>query len=167
MTSIFLAMKKYLLLLFLSFILSCSTNNDEGIYKYEFFKNSELSISQIEGSYMKYGTISTGDNLVFKYTFIKDDEKQIADDEYAEFILFEVDSNLDSFLIEGTDLESSKAILTKSCFCYFPDGDDEKNVAPSGSISGEKIANNKWRINLDVSFYSDENRMFEATFVLK
>lgn len=63
-------MKKYLLLVFCSFVLSCSTNNDEDIYKYEFYENSELSITQIDESYMKYGNISTGNHLVFKYSFI-------------------------------------------------------------------------------------------------
>lgn len=159
-------MKKYLLLFLCSFVLSCSTNDDEDIYKYEFYENSELSITQIDESYMKYGTISTGDKLVFKYSFIRDDEEQIADDEYAEFIYFEVDSNLESFLMEDYELETAKTILTKSCFCFFPD-DEEKNVLPVGSISGEKIADDTWKITFDVTFYSDENRMFEAIFTLK
>lgn len=159
-------MKKFLLLVLCIFVLSCSTNDDEDIYTYEFFNNSELSIIQIDDSYMKYGTVSTGDNLVFKYSFIADDEEEIADDEYSEFIHFEVDSSLDSFLLEDTELETAKIILTKSCFCFFPD-DEEKNVVPTGSISGEKIANDKWRITFDVTFYGDENRMFEAIFTLK
>lgn len=91
---------------------------------------------------------------------------KITDDEYAEFIHFEVDSNLDNFLIKDDELETAKTILTKSCFCFFSD-DDEKNVIPAGSISGEKIATNKWKITFDVTFYSDENRKFEAIFTLK
>lgn len=156
-------MKKYLLLLLSLFIFSCSTN-DEDIYKYEFFDNSELSITQIDESYMKYGKVSTGHDFVFKYSFIRDNDEQTADDEYAEFIHFEVDSNLNSFLFEDTELETAKTILTKSCFCYFPD-DEEKNVDPTGSISGEKISNDNWRITFDVTFYGDENRMFEAIFI--
>ena len=57
-------MKKYLLLVLCSFILSCSKDDNEDIYTYEFFENSQLLTSQIDGSSMKYGTISTGDNLV-------------------------------------------------------------------------------------------------------
>ena len=159
-------MKKYLLLVLCSFILSCSKDDNEDIYTYEFFENSQLLISQIDGSSMKYGTISTGDNLVFKYSFIADDDEEIADDEYAEFIHFEVDPNLDNFLLEGAGLETAKTILTKSCFCYFPDN-EKSNVAPVGSISGDKITYNKWRITFDVTFYGDQNRMFEAIFTLK
>lgn len=159
-------MKKYLLMLLFSFVFACSTNDEEDVYTYEFYENSQLSITQIDGSYMKFGTISTGENLVFKYSFIRDDDEQIADDEYAEFIHFEVDSNLDNFLIKDDELETAKTILTKSCFCFFSD-DDEKNVIPAGSISGEKIATNKWKITFDVTFYGDENRKFEAIFTLK
>lgn len=159
-------MKKYLLMLLFSFVFACSTNDEEDVYTYEFYENSQLSITQIDGSYMKFGTISTGENLVFKYSFIRDDDEQIADDEYAEFIHFEVDSNLDNFLIKDDELETAKTILTKYCFCFFSD-DDEKNVIPAGSISGEKIATNKWKITFDVTFYGDENRKFEAIFTLK
>lgn len=73
---------------------------------------------------------------------------------------------MDSFLLEGEELETAKTILTKSCFCFFPN-DEKKNVTPVGSIAGEKIANNKWRITFEVTFYGDENRMFEAIFILK
>ena len=33
--------------------------------------------------------------------FIAEDEEQIADDEYAEFIHFEVDSSINEFYFEG------------------------------------------------------------------
>jgi hypothetical protein len=148
-------------------MLSCS---DDGInkekYRYEFFKNSALSINEMDGSYMKYGMISNGEKVVFKYTYVAEDNEQIADDEYAEFIHFEIDSNLNSFEIDGEDFSVAKTILTKSCFCYFPD-DEEKNVNPVGAISGEKISNDTWRVNFDVTFYADENRSFEANFILK
>ena len=160
-------MNKYLLLLLVIFVFSCSnddTNNE--IYKYEFFENSDLSISEIEGSYIKYGLISDGDKVVFKYTYVAEDEELLADDGYAEYIHFEIDSNLDSFVIDGEDLSVTKTILTKSCFCYFPDNEN-KNVKPIGAISGEKVSNNIWRINFDVTFYGDENRSFEANFILK
>lgn len=160
-------MNKYLLLVLTIFVFSCSDNgvNNE-LYTYEYFENSDLSISEVDGSYISYGVISDGDKEVFKYTYIAEDEEQIADDEYAEFIHFEIDSNLDSFVLEGDGLALAKVILTKSCFCYFPD-DEEKNVDPSGSISGEKLSNNRWRVNFDVTFYGDENRNFEAIFILK
>ncbi|MGC1205556.1 MAG: hypothetical protein WA839_11805 [Flavobacteriaceae bacterium] len=112
-------MKKYLLLVLCSFLLLCSKNDNEDIYTYEFFDNSQLSITQIDGSSMKYGTISTGDDLVFKYSFIADDEEKIADDEYAEFIHFEVDSNLDSFLIEGYSIRNCKNHFNKILFLLF------------------------------------------------
>lgn len=160
-------MNKYLLLALTVFMFSCSDDdvNDER-YTYEYFENSDLSISEVDDSYMKYGVILDGDKEVFKYTYIAEEEEQIADDEYAEFIHFEIDSNLDSFVLEGDDLALAKVILTKSCFCYFPD-DENKNVAPSGLIFGEKLSNNRWRVNFDVVFYGEDSREFEAIFNLK
>ena len=61
---------------------------------------------------------------------------------------------------------NAKTILTKSCFCFFPD-DEDRNVNPVGTISGEKISNDKWRINFDVTFYGEDNRAFETIFSLK
>lgn len=146
---------------------SCSDDDvNHEIYKYEFFENSDLSINEIEGSYMKYGVISEGDKVVFKYTYIAENEELIADDEYAEFIYFKIDSNLNNFEIEGVDLISAKTILTKSCFCFFSN-DENRDVNPVGSISGEKISDKKWRIDFDMTFYGEDNRIFEEIFVLR
>tara|TARA_R110000868_G_scaffold77155_1_gene221250 strand:+ start:61 stop:543 length:483 start_codon:yes stop_codon:yes gene_type:complete len=160
-------MNKYLLLVLALFMFSCSDDGvNDKIYKYEFFENSDLSINEVDGSYIKYGVILNGDKVVFKYTYVAEDKEQIADDEYAEFIHFEIDSNVNSFDIDGVDLMNAKTILTKSCFCFFPD-DEDRNVNPVGTISGEKISNDKWRINFDVTFYGEDNRAFETIFSLK
>jgi len=128
--------------------------------------DSELTVSNFDGSYMKYGVVSSGNKTVFKYTYVAPDEEQIADDEYSEYIYFEIDSDLDSFFIENDALKDTKLILTKSCFCYWP-YDSEKDVAPMGIIYGEKISPTKWDITLSVTFYGDETRSFNTVFILK
>lgn len=160
-------MNKYFLLILSCLILtSCSKddNVNDPNYLYEYSNDSELTITYYQNSYMKRGEVSQGDKVVFKYTYTAEDDKEIADDEYTEFIYFEIDSALDEFLLEGDALESANLILAKSCFCYFP-YDSDKDVAPVGSISGEKLSDNTWKVNVDVMFYGEDTREFEATFI--
>lgn len=159
-------MKRNLIILFSLFLLSCSSDNIGDSYSFEFYKKSNLEVREVENSYMKYGNISEGGNLVFKFSFIAAEEESIADDEYSEYIYFEINQGLNSFSVEGEDLLLAKTILTKSCFCFFAD-DIEKNVSPIGAISGKKISNNKWKITFDVIFYGNESRSFEEIFTLK
>ncbi|MFI1770758.1 hypothetical protein [Thalassobellus citreus] len=158
-------MKKYLLLLFVTVFFSCSDDLNKEVYRYEFYENSDLSVVEVEWTYLKSGVISDGNKVVFEYTYVAADDEQIADDEYSESIFFEIDSSLDSFYFEGDDMLNAKTTLSKYCFCHFQD--EEKNVVSVGFISGEKISDNRWNINFDVTFYGDENRKFEKVFVLK
>ena len=159
--------KNYLLLIMAFIIISCSDNDfEQDVYNYTFTENSDLIVSSREDSYMKYGVIEGGENLVFEYRFDAYDEEQIADDEYTEFIRFEIDSELESFSYSNEELLSIELVFTKACFCYFP-LDESKDVSPKGMISGEKISNEKWKIKIDLIFYGDDNRAIEGKFKLK
>lgn len=158
---------KLCVLLVCIIMFSCSNDGVSGEkYEYHFFSDSELTINAFENSYMKYGVVSEGDKIVFKYYYKAKDEEQIADDEYSEFIYFEIDSSLNNFEITDEALTTAKVVLTKSCFCFFQDA-PEKNVAPTGIISGEKLSDNQWKITLNVTFYGDENRQFDKVFKLQ
>lgn len=159
--------KTYLLLIFTLIVISCNeddSNQDE--YTYSYFDKSELTINSREDSFMKYGIIKSGENLVFEYRFDAYDEEQIADDEYSETIRFEIDSKLDKFSYSGDELLSIKPVFTPYCFCYFPQN-ESKNVDPKGTISGEKISNNKWKIKINITFYGDEEKVINENFKLK
>lgn len=68
-------MKHHYLVLFLSLVLfSCSSDNDNsktdkevGTYGYSYFENKKIVVSTYDSSYMKYGLVETGTNLVFEY----------------------------------------------------------------------------------------------------
>lgn len=161
-------MKKYnYLLLSLLVILSCTDSRitDER-YIYDYLENSKLIINKQDGNYMAYAEITEGDKLVFVYEYHSETDERIADDGYSDYINFEIDSGLSSFKIEGDDLVMANVTFRKSCFCYFEDT-PEKNVAPTGVISGEKITDQRWRINLDVTFYGDEQKSIDGVFVLR
>ncbi|MFS4491737.1 hypothetical protein [Maribacter sp. 2308TA10-17] len=158
-------MKKALLILICVSMLSACSKGEEDLYSYTFSKNSKVTSESFEGSYMRHGKVVRGANLVFEYVFVKDDVENIADDEYSEFIYFEIDPSLDEFNYVDEELNTINTVFTQSCFCAF--FEEEKNVAPTGSISGKKISETQWDITIDVIFYGDEARNINNRFQLK
>ncbi len=154
--------KLCLLILLVAF--SCSDNNGDR-YSFSFTEDSLLEIVQNEGSYMLWANVTNGDNLVFQYEFHAEDDENIADDEYSEFIKFELNPDLTEFEYDTTELSNIKLTLTQSCFCGF--FDEEKDMPPVGTISGTKLSQNRWLINIDVTFYGDERRTISEIFSLK
>lgn len=154
-------------LIFICFIgISCSNDDvNKAEYSFEFVENSGLTINTVDESYMKYGVIEEGGKTVFKYRYTAEDDEQIADDEYSEYIYFEIEPDVTNFLIEDEGLIDAKVTLTKACFCFFG-YDSEKDVAPKGSISGEKRSDNQWEIELNVTFYGDEEKRLNESFIL-
>tara|TARA_B100000809_G_scaffold222714_1_gene231880 strand:+ start:493 stop:843 length:351 start_codon:yes stop_codon:yes gene_type:complete len=115
---------------------------------------------------MKYGNIEEGPNLVFEYEYSAEEKANISDDEYSEFIRFEINPELTEFNYKNEELAEIKTVFSKSCFCGFG-YELEKDVAPKGIISGEKISNTEWKILIDVVFYGDENKNIISKFRLK
>ena len=148
---------------------SCSKENEEyneEYFLYNFLENKQLNIETYDESYMKYGNIEEGSNLVFEYEYSAEDAVNIADDEYSESIRFEINPLLTEFNYEGSELSDIKAVFSKSCYCFF-DYDSDKDVPPTGTISGEKISNTEWNISIDVTFYGDERKSIMNKFRLK
>ena len=159
--------KNYLLLIFTLILISCNKDDsNQDLYTYIYFDKSKLTINSSEDSYMKYGIIEYGENLVFEYRFDAYHQEHIADDEYSETIRFEIDSKLDKFSYSDDELLNIKAIFTPYCFCYFP-LNESKNVDPKGTISGEKISNNEWEIKINITFYGDDVKIINGNFKLK
>ena len=148
---------------------SCSKENEEyneEYLLYNFSENKQLNIETSDGSYMKYGNIQEGSNLVFEYKFLAEDIVNIADDEYSESIRFEINPSLTEFNYQDSELSDIKAVFSKSCFCFF-DYDSDKDVEPTGTISGKKISQTEWNISIDVTFYGNEHKNVMNKFRLK
>jgi hypothetical protein len=154
------------ILLITSLVLtSCSKENEE-YFLYNFSENKQLNIETYDESYMKYGNIEEGSNLVFEYEYSAEDEVNVSDDEYSEFIRFEINPSLTEFNYEDSELSDIKAVFSKSCFCGF-NYDSDKDVEPTGTISGKKISQTEWNISIDVTFYGDEHKNVMNKFRLK
>ncbi len=96
---------------------SCSKENEE-YFLYNFSENKQLNIETYDESYMKYGNIEEGSNLVFEYEYSAEDEVNVSDDEYSEFIRFEINPSLTEFNYQDSELSDIKAVFSKSCFCF-------------------------------------------------
>ena len=158
--------KTVILLVLVNFILLSCTKKSQETYSYTFRENAKLNIETYEDSYMKYGRVEEGANLVFEYKYKAEDAENIADDEYSELIRFEIESSLDKFNYSDDELSNINAVFTKECFCWF-DSDEKKNVSPTGTISGKKLSETEWDITFDITFYGDELKIISNIFRLK
>ncbi len=90
---------------------------------------------------------SKGKKLVFLYTYKAKEYEMLADDEYFESIVFEINPPKgNSFMITPNQFESSKVIFNRSCFC--PDAGNRQLY--DGIISGKKGAKNIWVVSYDI-----------------
>ncbi len=151
----------------LSLFISCNENEENlETYSYVFMNDSKLEVKSNDDLYIKYGIIEKGENVVFEYEFVEPGDVEIADSGYSETIRFEIDTNLNEFSYSNEELEIIKPVFTKYCFCSF-ENNAVKNVNPTGKISGKKLSNNQWEIDLDITFYGDENKKIKEIFKLK
>jgi len=159
-------MKKSIFIILICMLVFSCTKKSEETYSYTFQENAQLTIEPYyEGSYMKSGKVTQGNNLVFTYEYEAEDEINIADDEYAEVIQFEIEPTLTAFSYSDNELDEIKAVYSEYCFCAF--FDEEKNTSPQGTISGKKISETQWDIAIDVTFYADDQKNISNTFRLK
>ncbi len=150
-------MKSYAFLLIALILstISCDTNDEnDGVrpesFAYEFYEDSEIVMVNDQG--FEYINIDNGINKVFKYVYVAEEQEQISDDEYAEFLYFEIDSDLDSFSYSDDELLDLQMYMQRSCFCA------SLPLVPisSGMATGTKQSNGNWNISLSISFTWDE-----------
>jgi hypothetical protein len=108
-------------------------------------KASSIKLNQADNIYFDYFIIK-GNKLVFDYNYKAKDRESVADDEYKERIVFELDNNSKSFILTGDSLLGAKAYYTRSCFCL----DRGNYKINGGSIKGKLIKPNTWKVDLDL-----------------
>ena len=121
----------YLILAF-SFLLSCKSkktvSNNENYFLqeiscpesgdciFEVLKDSNLEIKKDDfGKF--YPEIIAGDKVVIKYHFKKSEEKNIADNNYSEYIYLEVNKNKEHLILKDKELQKVKLLFGRICFC--------------------------------------------------
>jgi hypothetical protein len=126
---------------------ACSGGDCEHIL----FPNANLIIT--EDTIIQRIEIGPGNKLVFEHRFEKNDKANIADDEFWDWIFFEIDPDLESFSFSDAELTDINALYEFSCFCVGP----FRFRIESGTISGEKKGD-KWDVTVDVEI--DRNGQF-------
>lgn len=135
-------------LLILLVVSSCSSDDVESYDISTFYFTTESRILLTTENEYTYANIEYGENLVFKYEFIKADDPNIQDDEYSERLIFEIDPSLDNFTYNAEDITNAKAYFNQYCFC----ADTQSIPIVSGTINGTKLGLNDWLVSIDVSF---------------
>lgn len=122
-------------------LLSCENADDTNkeIIESNFYKNARISDV--------YPYIETGDMVVFNRYYMKEDLKEVADDEYSEDLYFEVAADIDSFNYHDSELLDLNINWNRYCFCAFAD----TLILKNGNITGSKN-NNIWEISVDLVF---------------
>ncbi len=147
-------MKKITLLLLLISFLSCVSNDETGIDErgteemiiLSFTNDSQVAINNQND--LLFAFSESGDNLVFEYRFVGAQRDLVADDEFVETILFEIDPQTNSFSLENSELQTINAFYQQFCFCQ-----QAGSIAiDNGTISGAKIDDDSWQISIDISF---------------
>ncbi|AKA36406.1 hypothetical protein [Flagellimonas lutaonensis] len=148
--------KKFLLpLLFLT--AACSNDDGGDTDEFNFYQDATITVNDAN-----FAVIESGENLVFEYFFRADDNPQIADDEYAERIIFEVDAAAEQFSFSDAELTAANTFFDKYCFCFI----EGSIPIESGTISGRKFSSSTWQVSIDIRFteFEEQSRTISGVF---
>ncbi len=160
---------------FTIFLLLCThiscrlTNCDRESFDYTFEENKTIQLTMDSLEHHYNFVIIDGDSLVFEYARSSAQCDDIADDEYSEFVYFQVDPN------EGEGEYLDAGLSSINC-TYRESGAWVFSVRPveKGRLNIEKINNKRWRImaQLDIdssgiSGLTAKTVSFDETFNLQ
>lgn len=135
-------------LLILVVLFSCSSDDVEryDISSYYFATKSKIIVTTEDTN--TFANIDFGENLVFKFEFIKADDPNIQDDEYSERLIFEIDPSANDFTYNAEDIIQAKTYFNQYCFC----GDIGSIPIVVGTIQGTRLGHDDWLVNINISF---------------
>lgn len=139
--------KSFILILFIS-VISCREREDchpESILL-KLLPDKQISLEQDSSLNRNFYSVEEGEHLVFQYGHSTVECKNIIDDEYVEFLTFEISKGLTAF--EYTDEE----ILQTKCF-YDEVGawvSYSNYQVKEGVIKGMKVSDEAWDIDVNV-----------------
>lgn len=141
--------------------LSCYKDCLPDQHSFSFTDNSELSLIPTDSTINFNYQVNTidGEHLVFTYQFDRAQCENTFDDEYSELLQFEIDKDADVFSFQDSTLEEAKLIFIRSGAWIF-----DNALVESGMISGQKKANNKWEIDVDIQLPLDSDDASKAIF---
>lgn len=139
----------YFFLILILICIGCSDNQDE-FYLYKYFQNSTIELPETNNS--NTASIIDGNKLVFEYTYELEGDPEIPDSQFKEIIIFEIDPSLEEFSYTNQELVDINTYYRQLCFCPT----DDSILITTGSISGRKLSETTWDIDIliDIDFPS-------------
>lgn len=146
---------------------TCIDMNDTDVITNNCIDNWECTFRVVPQSKVhlieNYG-VSAGDKNVFQMINFTEGALEIADDEFTNILVFELNESQNSFSVEDSELIKMKVHFRISCFC----SEVEFKPVTSGCIQGEKQSDGTWFIqgNLKIPYsYGDVEVKFDAQFL--
>lgn len=136
------------------FTSNCRDNYD---CMYRVFTQSEVDIEEEKG-------FKSGDKNVFLMETETEGEPNIADDEFKNTLVFELDESQNSFSVDGNALSDMNVYFKRTCFCT----EVEFKPVATGCLQGEKQTDGTWFVqgNLTISYsWGDFEVKVDAQFV--
>ncbi|MFK7948955.1 MAG: hypothetical protein AB8G11_15280 [Saprospiraceae bacterium] len=124
---------------------------------YKVFAQSEIDIDVSQG-------FGSGDKNVFQMVTQTEGDPMIADDEYTNSLVFELDESQNSFSVDGSALSDMNVHFKRSCFC----SEVEFKPIAVGCLQGEQQTDGSWFVqgNLTVSYsWGDFDVKVDAQFI--
>lgn len=132
-------------------------NKDNWMSVFEVRENSKVDTSFSSG-------LADGENNFFIMINHTEGDTLIADDEFTNILVFELDKSKESFSLENEELKLIKMYFKRSCYC----SDVKFREVNLGCLQGSKQANGTWLVQgkLEVPvFSSTEVLKFDAKFL--
>jgi len=118
---------------------------------------SQIDLTEYEGR-------GSGVKNVFQMITFTQEDTMIADDEYNNILVFELDENQNSFSVEDSDLAHMNVHYRRVCFC----SETDFIAVNSGCLQGEKQSDGTWfvqgKLNVSYSFGNVEVKV-DAQFM--
>ena len=118
---------------------------DGGNCVFEILKNSNLEIKKDEFGKL-YPKIISGDKIVIKYHFKKNEVKNTSDSNYSEYVYLEIDENEERLILKDKELQKVKMLFGRICFCR---GSMGYFKVTEGNLF---LFNNNGKFNMDLEF---------------
>ena len=121
-------------------------------YAYEFYSSSKIDTTVTPAGL--FFQINPGSDIVFSYTHIGPDCKNIVDEEYVDRLVFKVPAGTNTFYYENSQLTDVICLFMRSAF--FTNG---ASHISTGYVKGTKRPDGKWNIEINVDIGSSLGRL--------
>ncbi len=122
------------------------TNNCKSNWDCQFDLHPDSKLHYDFNQYLDEATIEPGSKQVFKFRAETEGSAIIADDEFTDFLFFEIPGDQESFSASDDELEGMNLRYQVLCYC----SDVHLKKPASGCMQGQKIDETHWRVQANL-----------------